>query len=213
MSNTVRNLALAAGTLLLSLPISAWNNGQKGNTTTTTKAECSTVPYGTHDWIADQAVELLPDDEKAWLLPHRANYLIGTEAPDHRLIPLSCGDPHRGYDDRSQGHSVEWNTNATEMINDRPAVRAQQEYSKAVIAFEQGKPAHAAFFLGAMAHYVGDCAQYGHNYRAEKNHGNYEAWAASRTTSLTDPTFLTFITLDSLMRRTASQSLHRALSV
>ena len=48
--------------------------------------------------------------------------------------------PDRGYDDRSQGHSVGWNVGATEMINDRPAVRAQQEYSKAVIAFEQGKP-------------------------------------------------------------------------
>lgn len=82
----------------LSPSLLAWNNGQKGNTTTTSKAECADVPYATHDWIADQAIEFLPDDEKEWLLPHRAVYLIGTEAPDHRLIPLSCGVPHRGDD-------------------------------------------------------------------------------------------------------------------
>ncbi len=187
----------------------AWNNGQKGNTTTTTKAECSNPPYGTHDWIADQALELLPPQEKAWLVPHRATYLIGTEAPDHRLIPLSCGVPHRGYDDRSQGHSVEWNTGATAMLNDRPAVRAQQEFSKAVIAFEQGQPAHAAFYLGAMAHYLGDCSQYGHTYPDEQNHGNYEAWAAAQTSSRTAPAFRDFIELDSLVHRTAYTATRR----
>lgn len=209
-------LALLVGTSTISWPLSAWNNGQKGNTTTTTKAECSTVPYGTHDWIADQAVELLPDAERAWLLPHRAIYLVGTEAPDHKLIPLSCGVPHRGYDDRSAGHSVEWNAAVTEMVNDCPAVRAEQEYSKAKIAFEQGKSAHAAFFLGAMAHYIGDCAQYGHNYREEKNHGNYEAWAAAQTPSLTAPTFQSAISLDSLVRRTpytATRRVSRAIFV
>ncbi len=194
-------LALVA-TALIVLPVQGWNNGQKGNTTTTTKAECSNPPYGTHDWIADHALELLPPAEKAWLTAHRAIYLIGTEAPDHRNIPLSCGVPHRGYDDRSQGHSVEWNAGATAMVNDRPAVRAQQEYSKAVIAFQQSQFAHAAFYLGAMAHYIGDCSQYGHTYSNESNHGNYEAWAAARTASLTAATFRNFIELDTLVNRT-----------
>ena len=195
-------LLAAALAALICLPVRAWNNGQKGNTTTTTKAECGNPPYATHDWIADRALALLPDIEKAWLVPHRAIYLVGTEAPDHRLIPMSCGVPHRGYDDRSLGHSVEWNTGATEMTNDRPARRAQEEYSKAVIAFEQGQLAHAAFFLGAMAHYIGDCSQYGHNYPEEKNHGNYEAWAATLTASFTAPTFNGFINLDALVART-----------
>jgi hypothetical protein len=47
---------------------------------------------------------------------------------------------------------VKWNTAVTEMTVDRPAVRAQEEYEKAIIAFAQGKPAHAAYFLSAMAH-------------------------------------------------------------
>ena len=47
------------------------------------------------------------------------------------------------------------------MLNDRAAVRAQEEDGKAVIAFGQDDPGHAAFFLGAMAHYIGDVSQYG----------------------------------------------------
>lgn len=99
---------------------------------------------------------LLSADEKAWLTPHKTLYLLGTEAPDHRVIPTSCGAPNIGYNDRGLGHSVEWNAGATTIVNDRAAVRAQEEYGKAVIAFGQGKPAHAAYFLGAMAHYIGD---------------------------------------------------------
>jgi hypothetical protein len=104
---------------------------------------------------------------------------IGTEAPDHKGIPAACGAPNGGYADRSAGHSIEWNDDATHMLNDRPAVRAQEEYNKAIIAFGKGKPAHAAYFLGAMAHYIGDVSQYGHSFRDEVHHGDYETWARS----------------------------------
>ena len=39
-------------------------------------------------------------------------------------------------------------------LEQRSAVRAPKEYSKAVIAFGQGKRADAAYCLGAMAHYA-----------------------------------------------------------
>ena len=42
-----------------------WNNGQDGNTTTNTVKECSNPPYATHDWIADHALALLPQEERA----------------------------------------------------------------------------------------------------------------------------------------------------
>ena len=201
----VVSLALVFG---LAVP-HAWNNGQAGNTTTSVSSECTDPPYATHDWIADHAIEMLPDDEKAWLLPHRAVYLIGTEAPDHKLIPLSCGVPHRGYDDRQRGHSIEWNSDVTEMLNDRPAAPAQEEFGKAILAFQQGEPGHAAFYLGAMAHYLGDVSQYGHTYRDEVNHGNYESWAAARTTALDDETFDDYIDRDSLVRRTPYTAVRR----
>ena len=205
----MQTLLLTLIALGMTSTVVAWNNGPKGNTATNSKAECFSIPYGTHDWIADHAVDLLPQFQKNWMLAHRAVYLLGTEAPDHKLLPLSCGIPHRGYDDRSQDHSVEWNATATRMINDRAAVRAQQEFSKAVIAFEQGKHAHSVFYLGAMAHYIGDCAQYGHNYRAEKNHGNYEAWAAALTSSILASTFKHYIDPDTLVRRTAYTATRR----
>jgi hypothetical protein len=200
-------VALAA--LLAPVPVAAWNNGQTGNTGTNTAAECSAPPYATHDWIADHALDLLPGDEKAWLLPHRALYLIGTEAPDNKTIRTACGTPHAGYDDRSKGHSVRWNTAITQMLNDRPAVRAQEEYDKAVVAFQQGKPGHAAFFLGAMAHYIGDVSQYGHNYPDETVHSAYEVWGARLTSSFNGGTFEPAISLDSLVRRTPYTAVRR----
>ena len=51
---------------------------------------------------------MLPAEERAWLDPHRNLLLLGTEAPDNDDIPLACGVPHSGYDDRRRGHSVEW---------------------------------------------------------------------------------------------------------
>jgi hypothetical protein len=38
------------------------------------------------------------------------------------------------------------------MVNDRPARRARQEYSKAVAAYQDGDEADAAYYLGAMGH-------------------------------------------------------------
>jgi hypothetical protein len=136
-------IAILLAAICVAVP-HAWNNGQTGNTSTTTQAGCSNPPYATHDWIADHALDLLPAAEKAWLVLHKNLYLIGTEAPDHKGIPASCGAPNIGYNDRTLGHSMKWNTAVTEMTVDRPAVRAQEEYNKAGVAFVQGKPAHAA---------------------------------------------------------------------
>ena len=210
--------SLAASVIGLCLAVlvataNAWNNGPSGNTTTNQSSECGSPPYATHDWIADHAFDLLPDSEKAWLVPHKTLYLLGTEAPDNRNIPASCGAPNTGYDDRSRGHSVEWNNDATEMVNDRAAVRAQEEYSKAVVAFQQGEPAHAAYYLGAMAHYVGDVSQYGHSWPDEVHHGDYESWTATRTDSFNEGVFESFVNLDSLVRRTPYTAVRRISQV
>lgn len=198
--------------LLLPAAALAWKNGQDGNARTDTPAECGNPAYSTHDWIADQALALLPDNEKAWILPHRNTYLIGTEAPDNKTIPAICNTTHRGYDDRSKGHSVEWKADFSGFVasdsqptglKDRAARRAQEEYNKAVIAFYSGDRAAAAFFLGAMAHYIGDVSQYGHSvpFETSANHSGYEGWVGRRTDT-TDDDFVSFIDLDSLVRRT-----------
>ena len=62
----------------LSLPsiVIAWGNGPVGNAQTDTVAECDDPPYSTHDWIADHALMLLPEGERAWIMPHKTMYLL-----------------------------------------------------------------------------------------------------------------------------------------
>jgi hypothetical protein len=110
--------------LLLGSPGFAWNNGHTGNFNTDTAAECSSSPHATHDWIADHALALLPDAEKAWLLPFEAVYLLGTEAPDFKSIPAACQTPHSGYVDRTLGHSVEWPATGPNMVKGRATQRS-----------------------------------------------------------------------------------------
>lgn len=64
-------------------PVHGWYNGHLGST------------YGTHDWIADRALDWLPETEKRWILDRNGDlwlaslYLYGTEMPD---ITSGCGD-------------------------------------------------------------------------------------------------------------------------
>ena len=190
---------------------SAWSNGQSGNARTDEASECDDPPYATHDWIADHALDMLPDEDKAWLVPHRAVYLIGTEAPDNSQITAACGTPNLGYGDTGLGHSVEWNANHTELIQDRAARRAQEEYNKAVIAFAQHDSAAAAFYLGAMAHYIGDVSQFGHAvpFETPRNHRNYESWGARRTDEFSAGVFEDNLSADGLVRRTPYTAVKR----
>lgn len=196
-------ILLGAFLLFVSAPsVLGWSNGQSGNAQTDEASECTNPPYSTHDWVADHALALLPEPEKAWLVPHKTIYLLGTEAPDNNDIPEACGTPHTGYDDRSSGHSITWNGNFTQMTNDRAARRAREEYEKAVMAYEDGNPAAAAFYLGAAAHYIGDVSQYGHSVPYEEVHSPYEGWVGRRTDKFDDGVFESYITLDRLVRRT-----------
>src|SRR5688500_14742507 len=129
---------IGVGVLMLWALPQAWNNGPSGNATTNVASECASPPYATHAWIADHALDLLAAADKTGLVPHRAPYLRGTEAPNPKPTPVACGAPNTGYNDRGAGHSIEWNAGATEMLNDRAAVRAHEEYAKAMLAFQQG---------------------------------------------------------------------------
>ena len=86
---------------------------------------------------------------------------------------------------------------------------ALQEYDKAVDAFADGDSSATAFYLGAMAHYIGDVSQYGHSVTFEQHHGDYESWAKTRTDSFNEGHFESFIVADSLVRRTPYTAVKR----
>ena len=57
---TIRLAAVLALLMGTASPAQAWKNGPPENKVTTNAADCQSPPYATHDWIADQAVNLLP---------------------------------------------------------------------------------------------------------------------------------------------------------
>ena len=203
-------VAAVALLVMLSGPALAWKNGPPDNKVTNSAADCLTPPYSTHDWIADQAREMLPPAARAWLTPHHALMLIGTEAPDYAKIRLQCGVPNQGYNDTGQGrHDLRFDDFGT-VTFDLPAARAQEEYDKAVLAYRAGNPGHAAYYLGAAMHYIGDLAQYGHTIKGESHHAEVEDWAGRHTPSLTGGgMFEKFITPDGLEPRRAYDAVIR----
>jgi len=177
----------------------SWNNGPSGDANTDSDhPDCQDIPYSTHDWIADHARAFLPEEERRWIDNNLNLYLLGTEAPDNKQIPSSCNAPNNGYDDRNRGHSIKWNADFSGLENDRAAFRAKEEYLKAVEAIKSGKLSDAAFYAGAMAHYIGDVSQYGHSVDFETHHSDYEGLIGRRTGSFDAGFFESYLASDGL---------------
>lgn len=152
---------------------SAWSNG--GYSTDQFAPE-----YGTHDWIAQHAVDWLPAQEKQFFIDNLASYLYGTELPDNRNTPEGVGDTTK--------HHIYFYANHT-LQDDASANRAAEEYTKARQLFEAENYSGAAVHLGMMTHYISDMAVFGHTmgtttmWDAEKHHNDYESYVLTRTRS------------------------------
>jgi len=156
--------------------VSGWSNGGYS-------ADPAHPDYGTHDWLAEHALDWLPQQEKQWLLDNKASYLYGTELPDNNQAPDGIGDTTK--------HHVYFFANGS-VQDDAAAVRAREEYTNAANAYKSGNMSEAAKRLGMAAHYVGDMAVFGHVmgaptvWGAETHHSDYEDYVQSRTDSYTD---------------------------
>jgi TolA-binding protein len=95
----------------------------------------SNPDYGTHDWIAEHALDLLPDHEKQYILNNLAAYLYGTELPDNNQASDGIGDTAK--------HHIYYNSNGA-IIDDAAATRASAEYNKTLNLLKSGKLAEAA---------------------------------------------------------------------
>ncbi len=153
------------------LKVSGWGNGGYS-------ADITRPDYGTHDWIAEHALDWLPVSEKQLLIENSASYRYGTELPDNKNTLGGVGDTTK--------HHVYFYANGS-LQEDDSAVRAQEEYAKAKIAYASGNLSGAATHLGMVAHYVADMSVFGHvmgattSWGTETHHSDYEEYVGSRT--------------------------------
>ncbi len=177
--------------LIIGLPVFsvyAWSNGGFSD-------DPSNPDYGTHDWIAQHALDWLPSEEKQFILDNLASYLYGTELPDNGGAPDGIGDTVK--------HHVYYFADGS-LQDDASAVRAQEEYDAAVTYLKSGDLVNATKRLGIMSHYICDVAVFGHvmgsatDWGSEIHHSDYETYVNERTNNYTDE-FNTFLVFDGVL--------------
>ncbi len=168
--------ALAILLILLAPQINtteAWSNG--GYSADTTNPD-----YGTHDWIAQHALDWLPAQKKQYIADNFASYLFGTELPD---LPASQG----GIGDTTK-HHIYYSASGV-LQDDAAAKRAEAEYQAALSYLETENYPEAAKHAGAMAHYIADVAVFSHvmgtptEWGVEIHHPDYETHVNSITST------------------------------
>jgi len=151
----------------------AWSNGGWS-------ADPSNPDYGTHDWIAQHALDWLPTQEKQYILDNLVAYLYGTELPDNGGAPDGIRDTTK--------HHIYYNS-AEVMTDDAAAVRASTEYSNTLSFLKAKDYVEAAKNAGVMSHYIVDMAVFGHvmgsgtDWGTEVHHSDYETYVNERTSS------------------------------
>ena len=185
--------------LFTTIPSSkAWNNGDGG---TGESAYASDVDgynfdyhYGTHDWIADLALETLSNNNSSawqWLRDYEKFFFLGTEAPDNSGIDIILnGTAITGFGDTTY-HHIYFNIDGS-ILEDDAAVRAKWCGDHADVALTEGNLQVAAFYLGAMTHYIADMSMFSHvmentesiNY--DDHHSTIEGYVQTRSNEYDD---------------------------
>lgn len=163
----------------------AWSNGGYSD-------DPSISDYGTHDWIAQHALDWLPSNEKEYIENNLATYLYGTELPDNGQASDGIGDTFT--------HHVYFYSDGT-LQDDSSGFRASEEYNVTLSYLNANDFANAAKHAGIMTHYIADVAVFGHvmgsstYWGAEQHHSDYENYVNSRTNSYDDD-FNTYLSYD-----------------
>lgn len=183
-----RGLLVIAGIsmLLALLPVGAgaWSNGGYSS-------DISHPDYGTHDWIADAALGLQTRNVTFMSSTFHSDFLLGTEAPDN---PSYIGDTTK--------HHVYYRSSGA-MQDDSSALRAREMYRTALEKMRAGNEKEAAFYAGAMTHYIADMGVFGHtmgsgtDWGSEAVHQDYEDAMNSAITHMAFPASLPLLDNDS----------------
>ena len=173
-------------TLLAALePALCWSNGGYS-------ADPTHPDYGTHDWIAQHALDYLPAQEKQYITDNFAAYLYGTELPDRPGTQGGIGDTTK--------HHVYYSASGA-LVDDASAKRAQSEFDAALSYLKANDSANAAKTAGTMSHYIADLAVFGHVMGAstawgtETHHEDYETHVTDKTTAYSS-TFNSYLSYD-----------------
>ena len=180
-------LVLCVSVLFLSVkPVWGWSNGGYS-------VNPSQPDYGTHDWIAQHALDYLPTQEKQYITNNLASYLYGTELPDNSQAANGIGDA-------TTKHHIYFNADGS-LQDGAAAQRANEEYQKALTYLKNKDYPNAAKTAGIMSHYIADLAVFGHVMGAntpwgtEKNHSNHEDHVNTQTKTY-DSTFNAYLHYD-----------------
>jgi hypothetical protein len=165
-----RILSLSLIAILLSTNAAAWKNESY-------TSNISSPGFGTHDWIANKSLSMVPVNETQYIHANLNYYYYGTELPDN-ANPL-FGD---GYGDTTM-HHVYYDAAGT-CTDSSSATRAQAMYDLALAELKAGNYQSASKYAGAMTHYISDLAVFGHvmgatttPWGAEIHHDDYENYA------------------------------------
>ena len=180
---TVRSVSMLSLGIMLSVAlilgvspgVQAWGNGGYSS-------DPSNPDYGIHDWIAEEALGLQTLDVGFLTTTYHTEYLYGTEWPDNTS---NIGD--------SFNHIFYYYSTGL-VQNDVCADRAQAMYDQALGYLISLDFRNAAYYIGAMTHYVADVGVFGHTMGAptdwgtEVHHTDYETWFNDNIGSLSSPT-------------------------
>lgn len=141
-----------------------WSNGGYSDNSENPK-------IGTHDWIVEKAVDLLPSNEAQIFKDHMTSLKYGTEFPDRPASEGGIGDTfnHHVYFDEQY-----------RVFDDSAALRANETYYQAINLLEQGNLTDGTILAGSVSHYVSDLAVWGHimgedtPWGKEQHHQDYE---------------------------------------
>jgi hypothetical protein len=166
-------------------PAFCWSNGGYS-------ADPTHPDYGTHDWIAQHALDYLPFQEKQYITTNLAAYLYRTELPDRPASQGGIGDTTK--------HHVYYSA-AGALVDDASAQRAQNEFNLALNYLKNNDSVNAAKVAGTMTHYIADLAAFGHVMGAstpwgtETHHSDYENHVTDKTTGYSS-TFNSYLSFD-----------------
>jgi parallel beta-helix repeat protein len=150
---------------------SSWSNGGFSS-------DPNNPVYGTHDWIAQHALDWLPAFEKNFITDNLNAYLYGTELPDNGGAPDGIGDT-------VLHHVYYWSNQSLQ--DDASAARARTEYFNALNYYRESNYSMAAKTLGIMSHYIVDVSVFGHvmaestDWGEEVHHSDYETYVDGGT--------------------------------